>query len=387
MNASRWTVPITAVLLALAASAAPAGDPDYIFPEPATEWAPKRYVCHRSRGPIAIDGVIDGDWDDAAWTDDFVDIEGDLKPRPRFRTRVAMLWDETYFYVAADMEEPDVWATLKKRDSVIFYDNDFEVFIDPDGDTHEYYELEVNAFGTEWDLLLTKPYRDAGTAIDSWDIQGLVTGIAVDGTLNRPGDVDAGWSVELAIPWAVLEECAHGPAPPDVGDQWRVNFSRVEWQTEVKDGDYVKLTDPDTGKSLPEDNWVWSPQGLINMHYPERWGFVQFAGRAGGSSAGENDPDEFAPDWLAPAEQALRVLYYKERTYFGRHGLYADFPSELGLGDAPRTPTSWPPVIETTTSMFEARVFARDGTSVHISHDGRVWRTQEPRPGGEERDR
>ena len=31
---------------------------------------------------------------------------------------------------------------------MIFYDNDFEVFLDPNGDTHEYYELEINALGT-----------------------------------------------------------------------------------------------------------------------------------------------------------------------------------------------------------------------------------------------
>jgi len=77
-----------------------------------------------------------------------------------------MLWDDTYFYVAAQLEEPDVWATLTQRDTVIFYDNDFEVFIDPDGDTHNYYELEVNAFGTLWDLMLLTPYRDGGPAID-----------------------------------------------------------------------------------------------------------------------------------------------------------------------------------------------------------------------------
>ena len=25
-----------------------------------------------------------------------------------------------------------------------------------------------------------------------------------------------------------------------------------------------------------EDNWVWSPQGLINMHVPVKWGRVRF---------------------------------------------------------------------------------------------------------------
>jgi hypothetical protein len=28
---------------------------------------------------------------------------------------------------------------------------------------------------------------------------------------------------------------------------------------------------------LREDNWVWSPQYSINMHLPERWGFIQFS--------------------------------------------------------------------------------------------------------------
>jgi hypothetical protein len=111
----------------------------------------------------------------APWTDDFEDIEGDLRPRPRFRTRAKMLWDDTYFYIGAELQEPHVWATLSQRDTVIYYDNDFEVFIDPDGDSHEYYEFEMNARNTVWDLFLPKPYKD-GRADNSWDIDGLKDG-------------------------------------------------------------------------------------------------------------------------------------------------------------------------------------------------------------------
>ena len=81
------------------------------------------------------------------------------------------------------MEEPDIWGTLAERDSVIFHDNDFEIFIDPDGDTHEYYELEVNALGTPWDLMLIRPYRYGGPAINGWDIAGLRVGVDVRGGL------------------------------------------------------------------------------------------------------------------------------------------------------------------------------------------------------------
>ena len=132
---------------------------------------PKGYVCYRANAPFTIDGDLSKPtWDAAPWTDDFVDIEGDKQPAPPLRTRVKMLWDDEYFYIGALMEEPHVWATLTEHDSVIFQDNDFEVFIDPDGDNHDYYEVEINALNTIWDLRLVKPYRDGGPALNEWEI-------------------------------------------------------------------------------------------------------------------------------------------------------------------------------------------------------------------------
>jgi len=237
----------------------------------------KTYHCERTPTPIVIDGDLSKtEWDAFGWTDDFVDIEGDLKPKPAFRTRVKMCWDDTYFYIAAEMEEPHVWATLTQRDSVIFHDNDFEVFLNPSCDTRNYYELEVNALNTVWDLLLRKPYRQGGKGENEYDIVGLKTAVKVHGTLNDASDKDRGWDVEIAMPWAAFN--VHEPAlkpgetrqAPKPGEQWKVNFSRVEWDVEVKDGKYVKIP------GRPEHNWVWSPMGLIDMHLPERWGVVEF---------------------------------------------------------------------------------------------------------------
>src|SRR5262245_53670010 len=60
---------------------------------------PKGYVCYRASQPLKIDGRLDDvAWQAVPWTDLFVDIEGDAKPRPRFATRVKMLWDDQYFY-------------------------------------------------------------------------------------------------------------------------------------------------------------------------------------------------------------------------------------------------------------------------------------------------
>ena len=188
---------------------------------------PKHYLCYRAPGPLELDGRLDKPfWKDAPWTDDFVDIEGDRRPKPRFRTRAKMLWDDRFLYLGAELEEPHVWGTLTERDSVIFHDNDFEVFLDPDGDGALYAELEINALNTAWDLLLVRAYLAGGPAVNGWDIAGLRTAVHVDGSLNDPSDADRGWSVEIAIPWAALKDIAGCPCPPRDGDLWRINFSR-----------------------------------------------------------------------------------------------------------------------------------------------------------------
>ncbi len=339
------------------------------FPVPQIKFRPKHYVCYKTENPIIIDGKLDESvWGNAQWTDEFVDIEGDLKPQPKYRTSVKMLWDDEYFYIAGRMEEPNVWATLTKRDAVIYYDNDFEVFIDPDGDTHEYYELEINAFNTVWDLLLTKPYRDNGTAINAWDIQGLKTAVYIDGTINNPSDRDNGWTVEIGIPWSVLGQCAHKAAPPKNGDQWRGNFSRVQWQIEIQNGKYVKKINPDTSKPFPEDNWVWSPQGLIAMHYPEMWGIVQFTDKPAGSGL-----VSFKEDVDLYANYALYQIYYKQKNYFLEHGHYNQDINSLVTKKIKIDGYVWPPEIECTRNMFEVRLYSPEKKKlISIFNDGRL---------------
>lgn len=235
---------------------------------------PRRYECTRATVPIRVDGSLDeASWQSAPWSADFADIEGFDKPTPRFRTRMKMLWDDTNLYIAAELEEPHVWATLRKHDEIVFHDNDFEIFIDPNGDQREYYEIETNAFGTIFDLFLVRTYRRGGPALHDWNMRDLQTGIRVEGTINNPSDVDQGWTVEFALPWRSLKEAAGCDAPARPGDTWRINFSRVEWHHEIVNGKYRVV--PDT----KEDNWVWSPQGVVDMHRPRHWGYVTFRGR------------------------------------------------------------------------------------------------------------
>jgi Carbohydrate family 9 binding domain-like len=323
---------------------------------------PKTYLCRRATPPIVIDGNLnDPAWTNAVWTSNFVDIQGAAKPLPRFRTRAKMLWDDRYLYIAAELEEPHVWATLTKHDSVIFHDPDFEVFMDPKGETQPYYEFEMNALNTTWDLMLNKPYMDGGQPHNEWEIPGAKTAVQVHGTLNNPADIDQGWTVEIAFPWKVLSQHARHAGPPTDGEQWRINFSRVEWQITHTDGRYQKV--PHT----PEDNWVWSPQGVVDMHRPEMWGLLQFTRQP----AGVKVPIPGIPG--KPARDVALDIYYAQRDFFKAHNRWATNLDELNWDQNQIPADVKKPVLTMTADGYVCAVGFQDGGQSH------VWRIRQDR--------
>ncbi len=334
------------------------------FPVPKIEFNPKSMICPFTEQKINVDGAdSEAVWDKAPWSDTFVDIEGAAKPLPYLDTKVKMLWDNEYLYIFADMEELHLTAKLTQRDDIIFRDNDFEIFIDPDGDTHNYYELEINALNTVWDLLLLNPYRDNGQlAYDSWDIQGLKTAVKLNGTLNDPNDIDEGWSVEIAIPWKVLEEGTTKKCPPRSGDVWRMNFSRVQWDFDIQEGSYVK-------KDSPEHNWVWSPQGLIAMHYPEMWGFVHFTKRVNVSSVDLSISDADKNKWI------LRQFYYAQKEYWEINHKFAMKIDELIKLFPNLKPYKGLVLLQSTESLYEF-IYKPDNVVYHLTQDGLIWETE-----------
>lgn len=147
---------------------------------------------------ITIDGLLnESAWEETPWSEDFVDIEGARHwSQPWFATKVKMRYDDQFLYVGAYLEETAVWANVTQRNDVVFADNDFEVFVDADGSTHNYKELEVNARNTTWNLLLNRPYRDGGhensTRVDpefGFDMfgKGLTSAVFMRGRPNDPG--------------------------------------------------------------------------------------------------------------------------------------------------------------------------------------------------------
>lgn len=61
------------------------------------------------------------------WTDEFVDIS--TTTLPKFQTKAKIRFDDKFLYIGAQLQEPQVWATLTEHDTVIFNDNDFEVLL------------------------------------------------------------------------------------------------------------------------------------------------------------------------------------------------------------------------------------------------------------------
>ncbi|HEX2869477.1 MAG TPA: carbohydrate-binding family 9-like protein [Ignavibacteriales bacterium] len=335
------------------------------IPEPDLSFSPRHYVCYRTDHELTIDGKPDEEaWQKAPWTEAFLDVQGDKKPSPEFKTRVKMLWDNSFLYVAAELEEPNVWATLKTRDTTIYNDNNFEVFIDPDGDTQNYYEFEINALNTFWDLFMTKPYRTGGFPVSAWDIRGIKTAVYVQGTLNNPSDKDHGWSVEIALPLKVLMQSTGLKRLPKDGEQWRVDFTRVEWGVKSQDGRYQRIDDQTS-------YWAWSPIGLVDFHYPDMYGFVQFSDHSAGSTEVSflEKPEE-------NAKRVLRQLFYKERAYYSDHGRYTSDLNDLNFEKKDIPAFQWPPVIETAQDFFEISLGDSDNKiRLYIFSDGKTGRT------------
>ena len=273
---------------------------------------PDGYVCYRVDQKLKIDGMLnESSWKKAAPTSPFVDISGEGFAKPLYETTAKMLWDDEYLYVAATLQEKDIKARLTQRDTIIYHDNDFEVFLDPDGDGQNYFEIEVNARNVIFDLMLDKPYRSGGNFMIQWDCPGLKTAIHCDGTLNNPKDQDKQWTVEMAIPHKALTMNFSNPLK--AGNTWRVNFSRVQW---------LKAKGP-------EENWVWMPTGAVDMHMPDRWGFVYFSDKTVGTGT-----EAFKYPYNMPVYKLLWAMFYAQQDKYRKDRNYLRATENFFLTDA-----------------------------------------------------
>lgn len=292
---------------------------------------PRQYIARRGT-PEVIDGDLSkAVWQLAPWSEEFKEIRGDhdappgTGPTEAQSTRMKMLWDDDFLYIAAIMEVAagdEFVAKFTERNSPIFHtDSDFEVFVDPAGCCHGYKELEMNAINTVWNLMLNRPYSDGGGErsgrvaaegeADYWEVRKQKTAARIlSGALEDPSQ-PARWCCEIALAHSDTLPGAPVCGPtPKVGATWRINFSRVEKKGSV--------------------NWVWSPQivwtpgaspvaryqGQVNMHLPDAWGYLVFGDDRGRLNQASK-PAWRDPAW--PARHAAMSVYYSVHSYRQKH--------------------------------------------------------------------
>ena len=335
---------------------------------------PYGYVAYRTNGKITIDGKIDeAAWKNAPATEYFHDISGEGFPTPQYKTHAKMLWDDDYLYVAGIMEEPNVWANLTVRDTVVYYDPDFEIFIDPTGDAHNYYELEFNATGVLFDLCLEMPYRAPRRNFVQfqWDCPGLKYAIHVDGTVNNNKDTDRGWAVECAIPRKAIAQEFDNILK--AGEYLRVGFSRVEWQTEKDASGRTFRKKNAEGGYLPEDNWTWPSTGMIAMHMPERWGYVYLSGNEVGKGA-----ETFKYPEYRPIEKLLWAMFYEQEKQMEKNHKYLNSVKAFKLtkDEMALLPAGSKITVETMAKKYLITVVTPAGLTMTIDEDGQILRNQ-----------
>eukprot|EP00930_Biecheleria_cincta_P074121 TRINITY_DN61348_c0_g1_i1.p1 TRINITY_DN61348_c0_g1~~TRINITY_DN61348_c0_g1_i1.p1 ORF type:complete len:428 (-),score=57.87 TRINITY_DN61348_c0_g1_i1:93-1376(-) len=350
---------------------------------------PRQYIARRGTVTCIDGNIFKPIWSKAPWSEPFVEIRGQndapagTGPTQSQSTRMKMLWDDEFLYVAAIMdvaEGDELIAKFTERNSPIFHtDSDFEVFIDPAGCCHGYKEFEMNAANVVWNLLLNKPYNDGGTEHSGriakegepyfWEVHAQKSAALITkGKLSHPSK-SAQWCCEIAFAHTdTLPNSPEQGPKPKAGALWRINFSRVENKGAV--------------------NWVWSPQivwtpsegryvGQVNMHLPDAWGYLLFADEDARLPDGTSADGFRDPAW--PAKHAASSLYYACRAFCDSHDGRSprSFPELVGYDggslvqgiplDAMSVTVKAPDADPANPGLFTVEVTQADGRTARIN--------------------
>jgi hypothetical protein len=190
------------------------------------------YSVRRAVGPIQIDGrLTESCWNTALPARML--LPGSLK-KPLTSVDARMLWDDEALYVGYRVMDNDVYATFTERDAPTWEQDVVELFFCTDTVPGPHYEFEFSPRGTIYDSLTGG--RDAGLCWrwSPWNCQGMIVAAQIDGTINDWQDRDAGYTVEVRIPFADLPTLK-GRAP-HAGDEWIFNLAGYNYSVYLSAG-------------------------------------------------------------------------------------------------------------------------------------------------------
>jgi hypothetical protein len=187
----------------------------------------------KTKEPPAIDGKLnDPVWQNAqALTDFFILKKNTLA---KVQTHVRMAYDENNLYLAAVMDEPypdKIKARFTERDTEVFIDDCFEIFIGSKEDLKDYYHIVINSRGTVFD-----DKRNIGD-YTKWN-----------GTYDIAASINKNsWQLEMAIPWSNFDFAGKGQK------LFTCNFARERYA----DGRTYCTYAPLFGAGFHLPQWFW----------------------------------------------------------------------------------------------------------------------------------
>ena len=178
------------------------------------------FPIYKTASPLVIDGDL-SDWK-PPFFGPFVKHNSGLKATQE--TYAALSWDNENLYLAYKCIDSKIIGSAKKQDTPIFNTDDLvELFIDPDGDSKYYLEIGVNAFSSNYDMIINciSPLCGGWNTDISLDILGMET-------VSK--HITNGYNVEIKIPFSSLNAIEKaGFKTPIVGTKWKGNLFRIDY--------------------------------------------------------------------------------------------------------------------------------------------------------------
>jgi hypothetical protein len=188
---------------------------------------PGTVVVRKAISPIVVDGIgNEATWAAVPWSADFATAEGSRDPAGRAQAKLT--WNEEHLYLLVHVEDSEVASPYRQRDEPLWKADCIEIFIDADRNRRQYVELQVNPLNAQFDSYFASTRAQPGDT--SFDAR-MVSQVVVQGTADQSGDTDAGWDLELAIPWQAvhgLDPSMSVRLPPVPGDRFSLNVVRVD---------------------------------------------------------------------------------------------------------------------------------------------------------------
>lgn len=178
------------------------------------------FPIYKITNTLSIDGDL-SDWK-TPFIGPFVIHNSGLKATQA--TYVSLSWDNANVYLAYKSKDSKIIGSEKKKDAQLFKTDDLvELFLDPDGDSQNYIEIGVNAFSSNYDMIIhcVSPSCGGWNTDISLDILGIKTASKI---------TTDGYNVEIMIPFSSLTSIKDsGFTIPVVGTKWKGNLFRIDY--------------------------------------------------------------------------------------------------------------------------------------------------------------